>query len=254
MSRKIRAFNSWWLRSSISKKMLFLSLFSLTISPLLFGFIGVEINRLILKMNGNERLYWTLLGASILMVSLSCLLWLMNNQFASAIKDPLTGLYNRFYFEETKRRVTAEARRQKAWLWVVYIDIDNLKTVNDEISHAAGDAIIKFVGEKILKIARESDVPVRLGGDEFVVIGIDDNPKAALLIAKRIETEIANSFIHFKGIRLSVCVSVGIASSLSGEEDVDKLSQRADEKMLEVKQLHHSGLKNEEVTLYPVKG
>ena len=81
----------------------------------------------------------------------------------------MTGLADRSLFMDRLRQSMARAKRGH-WIAVLYIDLDRLKPVNDRLGHAAGDAVLKRVAERLRSVVRETDTVGRLGGDEFVVI------------------------------------------------------------------------------------
>jgi diguanylate cyclase (GGDEF)-like protein len=87
-----------------------------------------------------------------------------------AIHDPLTGLYNRRYLEETMDRELHRARRQKTQLGVVMIDLDHFKDFNDTFGHAAGDALLSALANVITSGIRADDIACRYGGEEFLLI------------------------------------------------------------------------------------
>jgi diguanylate cyclase (GGDEF)-like protein/PAS domain S-box-containing protein len=87
-----------------------------------------------------------------------------------AIRDPLTGLFNRRYLEETLDREVARATRAQSTLGVVMLDLDKFKLLNDTFGHTAGDVALREVGHLLRENVRASDVACRYGGDEFVVV------------------------------------------------------------------------------------
>ncbi len=89
---------------------------------------------------------------------------------SQAIRDPLTGLFNRRYMDETLSRELNRAQRQQAPLSVVMIDLDHFKRLNDTFGHAAGDAVLKRFGEVLQRSTRREDVACRYGGEELAVI------------------------------------------------------------------------------------
>jgi diguanylate cyclase (GGDEF)-like protein len=86
-----------------------------------------------------------------------------------AIRDGLTGLYNRRYLDETLPRDLARAKREGYSLAVVMLDLDHFKNVNDTYGHAGGDEVLKAIAKVLSEGARESDVVCRYGGEEFLV-------------------------------------------------------------------------------------
>ncbi len=96
------------------------------------------------------------------------------------IRDPLTGLYNRHYFNDVIRRELATSRRYGAALSVLLADVDRFKEINDRKGHAVGDDVLKFVANYLTACVRETDYVFRWGGDEFlIVLPRTDEPSAA---------------------------------------------------------------------------
>ncbi|HTP26104.1 MAG TPA: diguanylate cyclase, partial [Anaeromyxobacteraceae bacterium] len=93
---------------------------------------------------------------------------LRETMLAQATRDPLTGLFNRRYLDETFRREVAHANRSEAPLSVVLMDVDHFKRFNDVHGHAAGDAVLHEVANTLKKTFRISDVVCRYGGEEFL--------------------------------------------------------------------------------------
>ena len=87
-----------------------------------------------------------------------------------AIRDPLTGLYNRRYLEETMDRELHRSRRLKAPLGVVMMDLDHFKDFNDTFGHAAGDALLSALANVITTGIRTEDIACRYGGEEFLLV------------------------------------------------------------------------------------
>jgi len=87
-----------------------------------------------------------------------------------AIRDPLTGLFNRRFLEETMSRDVYRAQRRNSPLCVVMLDLDDFKRFNDTFGHDAGDALLRELGQVLREKLRKSDISCRYGGDEFVLV------------------------------------------------------------------------------------
>jgi len=87
-----------------------------------------------------------------------------------AVRDPLTGLYNRRFFDEALAQQVEAARRYGRGLSLVLLDLDDFKAVNDTRGHEAGDAVLRGFAQTLRAAARKSDIVCRIGGDEFAVI------------------------------------------------------------------------------------
>jgi len=150
-----------------------------------------------------------------------------------AMVDSLTGINNRYYFNEVLRQETEKVKRYKRTMCLLMMDVDNLKTINDTFGHIAGDKILSSLAD-VLKISvRESDFLARFGGDEFVIIMPEAKESDAFILAKRIQDMIDrwNSKQTTPGLKLSV--SIGIQEA--GAENVDEILLNADKELYQCK-------------------
>jgi diguanylate cyclase (GGDEF)-like protein len=115
---------------------------------------------------------------------------------AAADEDPLTTAKNRRAFLREARRIAAFAQRYDSPASLVYVDVDDLKAVNDRLGHAAGDALLKAVADRLASHVRESDVVGRMGGDEFCVLLVQADfataQAKAEMLARLVEAEPVN--------------------------------------------------------------
>jgi diguanylate cyclase (GGDEF)-like protein len=129
-----------------------------------------------------------------------------------AIRDPLTGLFNRNYLEETLRRELSRSARSRAPLCVAMLDIDGFKGFNDTYGHAAGDALLKGLGGFFLRKLRTSDVVCRYGGDEFILILPDTGLHQVAERLDELRREVKNlEHVHEGRILPTASVSIGVA-------------------------------------------
>ena len=151
------------------------------------------------------------------------------------IRDPLTGLYNRRYLDETLPRELSRAKREGYPLAMVMLDLDHFKQVNDTYGHAAGDEVLKALSSVLRQGARESDIICRYGGEEFLIA----LPRMSLEQAQqRVEAwrlEFSQTDIRHGDLSFSITLSAGIAGFPDHGADVDTLLSRADEALYRAK-------------------
>ena len=150
--------------------------------------------------------------------------------------DPLTRLPNRRLLEQTLESRAQEFERYGWRFGVAFIDIDRFKRVNDQVGHAAGDAVLGMVARSLSSGSRASDMVGRWGGEEFLVIlphaGLEEVERAS----ERMRALVQHSHLLFEGHRVSVTVSIGAAAVQAGEGH-EELLKRADRAMYESKRL-----------------
>lgn len=149
-----------------------------------------------------------------------------------AFHDPLTGLANRRRFMEA----VGEALATGSGTAALFLDLDDLKRVNDDMGHDAGDALLSAVGHRLVASLRPGDLACRLGGDEFAVLLPDTNRiEGAEAVAARLLEALAAT-VEIEGVAVPVSASVGVAISHAGESmSVDDLVRRADVAMYQAK-------------------
>jgi len=137
---------------------------------------------------------------------------LQDKIYQSSVRDSLTHAYSRRYVTERISREVERARRTGCDTAVLLIDVDNLKKLNDERGHLAGDRALCATAAIIAGSIRAGDVLGRYGGDEFVVLLPNANEHQAVLLARRVRTAVAKQRFSAGGSRVPVTVSVGVAS------------------------------------------
>ena len=155
-----------------------------------------------------------------------------------ATRDALTGLLNRGAALEALKIDLAGARRSQGdlVLTVLFIDLDELKLINDTLGHEGGDDAIRSVADALRSTTRASDVVSRYGGDEFLVGWLSKpDPPATALLAKRITQRVAASVVRTDGRSMTLGCSIGVAVSGPSDATVLGLIQRADHALYEAK-------------------
>ncbi|MBB3953359.1 diguanylate cyclase [Novosphingobium sediminicola] len=153
------------------------------------------------------------------------------------IRDPLTGLFNRRYMEETLTLEIARATRSGVPLSVVMCDIDHFKRFNDEFGHDAGDAVLQAVAAELKKQFRSGDVICRFGGEEFTIIAPGTTAQVLMDRVEQVRQAVGEITVRQKGRTLGlISMSFGIASWASGMDgNGEALIQAADVALYQAK-------------------
>jgi diguanylate cyclase (GGDEF)-like protein len=160
-----------------------------------------------------------------------------NRLHALAHTDAVTGTGNRHAFNERLAAAIEAARDQGTRVALVYIDLDNFKTLNDTFGHAAGDGLLRQVARRLQSVVRSADAISRLGGDEFAVILPLDMDDAALnTYGQRIVGTFHHSFTEV-GQQMTMTCSAGIATFPGDAADMDGLVSNADTAMYRAKEM-----------------
>ncbi|MFZ2266109.1 MAG: diguanylate cyclase [Azonexus sp.] len=167
-----------------------------------------------------------------------------------AIRDSLTGCFNRRYLDETLERELSRARREGYPLALVILDLDHFKLINDTYGHQAGDEALKELAQRLHADIRQEDVLCRYGGEEFIVL----MPRMPLAVAaQRAESwrqAIADIRVHFGNFELKFTTSAGVAAYPEHGKMADKLTQAADLALYLAK---HEGRNRVEIYVPPAR-
>jgi diguanylate cyclase (GGDEF)-like protein len=153
-----------------------------------------------------------------------------------AIRDPLTGLFNRRYMEEALTRELKRAERYHTSLSVLMIDLDHFKLLNDQFGHSCGDAVLKGLGGTILWHSRDEDIACRYGGEEILVVLPNTATEGAVAKANQLRSYI-KKLASVTKYRRQITASIGIASYPQGGLHVEALVKSADDAMYTAKRL-----------------
>jgi diguanylate cyclase (GGDEF)-like protein/PAS domain S-box-containing protein len=141
-----------------------------------------------------------------------------------AFHDPVTNLPNRALFVERVRHAVGRARREKAEIGVIFLDVDDFKTINDSLGHGAGDLALMDVAKRLSGSIRNSDTAARFGGDEFVVLLEDlDSTETAVEVAERILDDLRQPLMvagKEMALRGSIGISILEESSIAGADEL----------------------------------
>ncbi len=153
-----------------------------------------------------------------------------------AYHDALTGLPNRWLLNDRLQSAIASAAREERQVFVVFIDLDDFKRINDTLGHALGDVLLAEVGQRLYSAARSSDTVARMGGDEFVVVLTHlENEEQLQTAIKKIWAVFKMPF-HLAGANYAITASMGVAGYPSDARTEGELLRDADAAMYEAKQ------------------
>ncbi|BDX17700.1 diguanylate cyclase [Halopseudomonas aestusnigri] len=145
-----------------------------------------------------------------------------------ALRDGLTGLLNRRYWESCLEREFARHQRYDSPVSLVIFDIDHFKRVNDTYGHQTGDEVIRSVAEITSRLARETDFAGRYGGEEFVVLLPGTHLEGAAQFAERLRQAVEQQVLDYQGSPLSYTISLGVATISDDMANYQILLERAD--------------------------
>ena len=163
---------------------------------------------------------------------------LMLEKDRMAVRDGLTGVYNRSFLELAMETTAKDLRRNGGVASVLFIDVDGMKRVNDTYGHQAGDGLLVRLGALLRECCRETDVVARYGGDEFVVLMHDTDAEGARQVALKVEAALAR---HNASAAAHERVSASAGTHSAGAADINDLLREADRRMYESKRSRTRG-------------
>ncbi len=180
---------------------------------------------------GDEEAEWLRITVHMIASSLD-VLETQTELLQRVYQDPLTGVFNRLYFEIAYRQILNNAQRHPRPVSLLMLDIDQFKRINDTFGHETGDLILQVTGQ-VLQQVRAGDVPARFGGDEFVVLLPDTDKHGARILAKRLQNSLKQA-VEQLGLPFPVSITIGVATVTDGDPSLLLL---ADQDMYEKKHL-----------------
>ncbi|ATJ83128.1 diguanylate cyclase [Halomonas beimenensis] len=160
--------------------------------------------------------------------------WLSLHQLS--VTDELTGLANRRRLWDRAQQQLALNRRDEGELSLLLADLDHFKHVNDRFGHPTGDAVLQAFSRELARLSRESDLVARLGGEEFAVLMPNTGIEGARRLGERLREATASLALPDRAQGHRLTISLGLAATHAGQEDLDQLYSRADTALYQAKQ------------------
>lgn len=196
---------------------------------------------------------WNTFSSFVFFVSFSIVLArlkiLLDQEKLLARTDPLTGAANARAFSEKAASTIGIAARYRHPFTVVYMDVDNFKTVNDTLGHSAGDEMLRTVVVTIREHIRSTDIVARVGGDEFVILFPETGQDAADAAIKKLRNGLT---AMVRKNNWPVTFSIGAVTLTGGVHPVDDVLRMADTLMYAVKNGTKNGVRHETITMEQV--
>lgn len=190
--------------------------------------IDVEIHGNVMEIGGKRALISILMDVTDRVRAEREVEALQQKLLEQAIRDPLTGLYNRRHFDQVVIGELARAARSGKPLSLLMADIDHFKAINDTYGHQAGDVVLQNFAASLRDAVRISDVVCRYGGEEFVVLMPEVDLNTARANAERIRATLRSAMPQGAGLPSAVTASFGISTYPAHGQDRDSLLRQAD--------------------------
>ena len=155
--------------------------------------------------------------------------------YRTMIYDGLTGVFNRRYLTDFLEREFARAQRYERNLSVIFIDLDDFKSINDTYGHLAGDVVLRAVAQTCSDRIRREEVFGRFGGDEFVVIIPESSNDSVLQFAEILRERVGKLEVEFDNQHITATISIGVSGIDRDMDTYEDLIHRADKGLFEAK-------------------
>jgi len=149
--------------------------------------------------------------------------------------DPLSGLANRRFFVEQLEREFARAKRYRRPLTLLYLDLDDFKSINDRFGHVVGDDVIRNLSMSMRAVLRSTDLLARIGGDEFAVLLPETSIKGGVGVTNKLKRALIAFTSRPDSVISSLTFSAGLAQYRFEDESIDALLARADRAQYQAK-------------------
>lgn len=158
-----------------------------------------------------------------------------NKLLDMSIKDGLTGVFNRRFFDGRLKEEFERHKRHARPLSLIFLDIDFFKEINDKYGHQCGDFILKSLSKKVADEIRKIDILARYGGEEFCCLLLETDLPVAFHVAERLRKIIAEHKFNFRNHSIRITISLGISELKEGIDSPDVLLKKSDDALYKAK-------------------
>jgi diguanylate cyclase (GGDEF)-like protein len=214
--KRLLQFSNFWFRLEEKTRHVVLVIVPLLAAVMLTGIMSI-IDRAIEKYSGSQLhifIFWFIVSSVAMFIVVWLFAIIMDERRKieeQMCRDCLTGVYTRRYTYEEAVKLIAEASRSNKIICVCFVDLDNLKPINDAYSHAAGDEALILIGKTLLSAVRINDLVGRYGGDEFLLIWSTDDVSTINDTFKRINDALGRMAFTWHGREIAITASSGLS-------------------------------------------
>lgn len=200
----------------------------------IYGLLYLEISHESFKLTNDQQLLMTAF-AELIALALANVRLRENLRYQS-LRDPLTGLYNRRFLEDSLFKQKLKAKQDNSSFAIFMLDLDHFKKINDTFGHDAGDAILKEVGDVLEHAIRSSEVASRYGGEEFIILIHNVDLEQAKSKGEQLRSTVSKLPIKYGAQPIGpITISIGIAIYPQDSDDTEKLIELADKALYSAK-------------------
>jgi len=207
------------------------------------GYLTINMNNEHIVSQSKNRLKYFMIILGIVIISfvvIGYFIKLLNKKLKDTQKnlidqanhDPMTKLYNRRSFYHISKKILHLSQRNLEEVYIIMLDIDNFKTINDTYGHDTGDKVIIELAKSLEKNIRKSDIAARWGGEEFIILFPNTNEKGALTKAENIRKSVAS--LKVKNVQFTVSIGVALFD-YTEDSKIDDTIKKADYALYEAK-------------------
>ncbi len=219
--KRLLQFSNFWFGIQEKKRHIILFLFPLASGLLLTAVMTFAYKSVEKYFDSRIYIFWFVVCSVVMFVFVWLFAIILDERRKieeQTCRDYLTGVYTRRFTYEEAVKLVAEASRSNKIICVCFVDLDNLKPINDTYSHAAGDEALILVGQTLLDVVRVNDLVGRYGGDEFLLIWTTEDKNTISETFKRIKDSLSRMVLKWHDKEIIITASTGITQGYCEEK------------------------------------